>query len=262
MKGDEIMGKKVLVVDDESSLRRMVAFALMQRGYEPELCENGMKGLQALEASKKNNTPLDFAIIDVRLPDMDGLELLKAIKADYPTIPVVVITGHGKEQVGEEVRNADGFLEKPFDMDELAKILDEMPEPKTQDVPKDRPSTGQTYSSYVLVALDPGVNLMDVYRILIKTEDVVFCDAVRGEDLMALVRAESPERIKAVIDEKILTIPGVAEVASLNVDAPLTADNIGDIVGAVDREIGEGKAKLRSRFVVSLIDFLDVMRDR
>lgn len=256
------MGKKVLVVDDEASLRRMVAFALMQRGYEPELCETGMRGLQALEASKRDNTPLDFAIIDVRLPDMDGLELLKAIKANYPTIPVVVITGHGKEQIAEEVQNADGFLEKPFDMDELAKILDEMPEPKAQDVSKKHPQGGQTYNAYVLVTLDPGVNLMDVYRKLSKTENVVFCDAVRGEDLMALIQAESPEKIAAVIDKQIKAIQGVADVASLNVDTPLTADNVGDIVGAVEKAVGQDKAGLRSRFVVSLIDFLDVLRDR
>lgn len=255
------MGKKVLVVDDESSLRRMVAFALMQRGYEPELCESGMKGLQALEASKNNNTPLDFAIIDVKLPDMDGLDLLKAIKANYPAIPVVVITGHGKEQIAEEVRNADAFLEKPFDMDELAKILDEMPEPKSPDVLK-KPSIGQTNSAYVLVTLDPGVNLMDVYRILSKTEHIVFCDAVRGEDLMALVQAENVEKIRAVIDEQIKTIPGVAEVASLNVDTPLTAGNVADIITAVDEAGGEEKSQLRSRLVMGLIDFLDVLHTR
>lgn len=256
------MGKKVLVVDDESSLRRMVAFALMQRGYEPELCESGMKGLQALEASKRNNTPLDFAIVDVRLPDMDGLDLLKAIKTDYPAIPVVIITGHGREQISDEVGDADAFLEKPFDMDELAKILDEMPEPKTPDLPKGRPQIGQTYSAYVLVTLNPDVNLMDVYRKLIKTERVVFCDAVRGEDLMALVQADSPEKTKAVIEEKIKTIQGVAEVASLNVDAPLTADNIADIIAAVDETGGPQKTELRSRLVMGLIDFLDVLRDR
>lgn len=256
------MGKKVLVVDDESSLRRMVAFALMQRGYEPELCESGMKGLQALEASKRNNTPLDFAIIDVRLPDMDGLELLKAIKADYPAIPVVVITGHGKEQIAEEVGNADGFLEKPFDMDELAKILDEMPEPKTADISTSRPQISQAYSAYVLVTLDPGVNLIDVYRKLSKIEDVVFCDAVRGEDLMALVQAETPEKTKTVIEEQIKVIPGVAEIESLNVSAPLTADNIGDIIKAVDKAEGQDKGQLRSRLVMGLIDFLDVLRTR
>jgi DNA-binding response OmpR family regulator len=256
------MGKKVLVVDDESSLRRMVAFALMQRGYEPELCETGMKGLQALEASKRDNTPLDFAIVDVRLPDMDGLDLLKAIKANYPTIPVVIITGHGREQISDEVTKADAFLEKPFDMDELAKILDEMPEPKAQDVSKGWPQIGQTYSAYVLVTLNQDVNLMDVYRRLIKTEKVVFCDVVRGEDLMALVQAESPEKIKAVIEEKIKTIEGVADVASLSVDAPLTADNVGDIIAAVDEAGGPEETQLRSRLVMGLIDFLDVLRDR
>lgn len=256
------MGKKVLVVDDEASLRRMVAFALMQRGYDTELCESGMKGLQALETYKKNNLPLDFAIIDVRLPDIDGLELLKAIKANYPAIPVVIITGHGKDQVAEEVKNADGFLEKPFDMDQLASLLDQIPGAKAPDGPTPKPQTGQSHSAYVLVTLDPAAELMDVYRTLSKTENMVFCDAVRGEDLMLLIQAESKERLAKVIDEQIRTVPGVADVATLNVDTPLIADNVGDIVRAVDKAGGLAKPELRSRFVLSLIDFLDVLRTR
>jgi CheY-like chemotaxis protein len=256
------MGKKVLVVDDEASLRRMVAFALMQRGYDTELCENGTKGLQALEAYKKNNLPLDFAIIDVRLPDIDGLELLKAIKLNYPAIPVVIITGHGKEQVGEEVKSADGFLEKPFDMDELTKLLDEIPGAKLQGTSTPQPQTDQSYSAYVLVTLDPTANLMDVYRKLSTAENVVFCDAVRGEDLMLLIQAESPEKLAAVIDEQIRTVPGVAEVATLNVDTPVIGDNVADIIAAVDKAGGQEKSDLRGRFVLSLIDFLDVLRTR
>jgi len=256
------MGKKVLVVDDESSLRRMVAFALMQRGYDTELCENGTKGLQALETYKKNNLPLDFAIIDVRLPDIDGLELLKAIKANYPSIPVVIITGHGKEQVAEEIKNADGFLEKPFDMDELAKLLDQIPGAKAVEVPPPKVQREQLHTAYVLVTLDPAADLMDLYRKLSKVESVVFCDAVRGEDLMLLMQSESEAKLAAIIDGQIKTVPGVAEVETLSVETPLVAENVGDIISAVNKAGGQDKPQLRSRFVLSLIDFLDVLRTR
>lgn len=256
------MEKRVLVVDDEGSLRRMVAFGLMQRGYDAELCENGMKGLQALEAYKKRNMPLDCAIVDIRLPDIDGLKLLKAIRFNYPGVPVVIITGHGTEKIAEEAKDADGYLEKPFHMDDLAKLLEEIPEAKAQDAIAPQPQPGHPYSAYVLVTVDPTANQMDVCRKLNLAQNIVYCDAVRGEDLMLLVQAESPEKLAAIIDEQVKTVPGVAYVATLNVDTPVVADNVVDIIATVDRALGPDKSHLHSRFVLSLLDFLDLLRTR
>ncbi|OPY73068.1 MAG: Nitrogen regulation protein NR(I) [Syntrophorhabdus sp. PtaU1.Bin050] len=256
------MEKKVLVVDDEASLRRMVAFGLMQRGYDTELCENGMRGLQALEAYKKQNMPLDCAIVDIRLPDINGLKLLKTIKSNYPSVPVVIITGHKTGRAAEEAKAADGYLEKPFDMDDLAKLLEKIPKAEAQDAIAPQSLAGRSYSAYVLVTLDPAANRMDVYRKLNLAENMIFCDVLRGEDLMVLVQAESPEKVATVIDEQIKTVPGVTGVATLNVDTPVVADNVVDIIALVDKALGPDKAHLRNRFILSLFDFLDLLRVR
>ncbi len=256
------MQKKVLVVDDEASLRRMVAFGLMQRGYEAEVCENGTRGLQTLEAYKKQNIPLDCAIVDVRLPDINGLKLLKTIKSTYPRVPVVIITGHKTERAAEEAKSADGYLEKPFDMDDLAKLLEKISKVKTQNAAAPQPPVGRLYSAYVLVTIDPAANLMEVYRKLNSGENIMFCDVTRGEGLMALVQAESPEEVAAAIDEQIKNAPGVADVATLNVDTPLVADNVVDVIASVKKALGPEKAHLHNRFVLSLLDFLDLLCTR
>jgi DNA-binding NtrC family response regulator len=128
--GVDTMERNVLLIDDEASLRRSVSLGLMQKGYHAEPCENGMKALQTLEMFKKKSVPLSCAVVDVRLPDIDGLKLLKVLKFSYPDLPVIVITGYGSDTVKEEAKSqqAEAFLEKPFTVDDLAALLDQMPE--------------------------------------------------------------------------------------------------------------------------------------
>jgi CheY-like chemotaxis protein len=200
-----------------------------------------MKGLQALETYKRKSMPLDCAIVDIRLPDIDGLKLLKVIKFNYPGLPVIVITGHGNEATVEEAKNqkADGYLEKPFTMDELASLLDEvnLPEenPEPVETTREAPVPRQSASTYVLLTIDASANLLSVYRKLYFLENVLYCDAVKGEyDLALLLQADSQDRIQEVVEKEIKTIKGVKDVALLDVETPLFGENIIDIIGSVD----------------------------
>jgi DNA-binding NtrC family response regulator len=163
------MERKVLLIDDEASLRRSVSMGLMQKGYQTEPCENGMKGLQALETFKKKKMPFGCAIVDIRLPDIDGLKLLKVIKSNYPQLPVIIITGYGDETVAEEAKTADAYLEKPFSMDDLAKMLEEMEAPATkaaalESSPRPLTAIEEATSAYALVSLDNSADLLSIYR--------------------------------------------------------------------------------------------------
>jgi FixJ family two-component response regulator len=258
----EGMEKRVLVVDDEGSLRRTVAFGLMQRGYETELCESGMKGLETIQAYKKKNLPLDCAIVDIRLPDINGLNLLKAIKRNYPSLPVVIISGHGNERIAEEAKKADGYLEKPFDMDDLVRVVEETRKAKTRQAAACEPEAGHSCTAYVLVTLRAGADLGEVHEKLYAAENMVYCDTVRGEELMLLAQAESPEKLDAFVNEKVRSIPGVIDVVALTVEAPVLAHNVDDVVSAVDKALGKDKAYLRDRFIASLLDFLDLLATR
>ncbi len=242
------MEKNVLLIDDEASLRRSVTMGLMQKGYHTEPCENGMKALQTLETLKKKQVPLDYAIVDVRLPDIDGLKLLKVIKFNYPDLPVIVITGYGSEGTAEEVRfqKADGYLEKPFTMDDLEKVLAAIPPAgaKTDQEETLRKSAvaPESVTNYALVTVAEDANLMDVYRKLYFQENVLYCDAVRGDhDLVLLLQAESNEKIQEIVEKQIKSVPGVADAQLLTVETPLFGENVVNIMGSVDKALGRDK---------------------
>jgi len=243
------MEKKVLLIDDEASLRRSVSLGLMQKGYRTEPCENGMKALQILETFKKNQVPLDYAILDVKLPDIDGLKLLKVIKVNYPELPVIVITGYGSETIAEEAKTADAYLEKPFSMEDLARIM-EVVRPaviRTEAVeppPQIAAATGQSSSAYALVSLDNTANLVDVYRKLYFHQNVLYCDAIRGDyDLVLLLQASSMEGINGVAEKELLPLPGVVGITLLGVETPVFSENMVNIMGNVDKALGRDKGE-------------------
>jgi CheY-like chemotaxis protein len=246
------MEKNVLLIDDEAALRRHVSMGLMQQGYNTEPCENGMKGLETLEILMKRKMPLECAIVDVRLPDIDGLKLLKVIKSNYPNLPVVLITGYGSDTVAQEAKSqmAAAYLEKPFSVEDLTKVLAQIHastpaadsgvmRPQATPVP----APAQSTTAYALVTLSEDANLLKVYRTLYFHDNVVYCDAIRGDyDLALLLQSDTLDRIKAVVDSEIKNIPGVAEASLLSVEVPVFGENVHSIIGSVDRALGRDKA--------------------
>ena len=114
------MSRTILVVDDEKHIREGLVAALSMDGYD---------GLQASDGDEAwkiiNSTPVDMVITDLRMPGMSGSELLKKIYSTYPTIPVVVLTGHGTiEDAVEAMQNgAVDFLTKPVNLDHLSVLI-------------------------------------------------------------------------------------------------------------------------------------------
>lgn len=109
---------KILVVDDELSIRELVKFNLEKAGFEVECSEDGLK---ALERIKEN--PPDLLVLDLMLPGMDGLEICRKIRQMEKTrfLPVMILTAKGGEidrVVGLEL-GADDYLTKPFSPREL-----------------------------------------------------------------------------------------------------------------------------------------------
>ncbi len=242
------MEKRVLLIDDEASLRRSVTMGLMQKGYQTESCENGMKGLQALETHKQRQMPLKGAVVDVQLPDIDGLKLLKIIKFNYPQLPVIVITGYGNDAIAEEARAADAYLEKPFNTEDLAGLLDKI-EAKTRDAAaetaeKDEAVRKEAVSMYAFVSCDSFASLMDAYRKLYFHQNVLHCDAIRGDyDLALLLQASDAHAINNFVEKELRCMNGVADVVLMPVEAPVFADNVVSIIGSVDRALGRDRAE-------------------
>jgi CheY-like chemotaxis protein len=242
------MEKRVLLIDDEASLRRSVTMGLMQKGYQTESCENGMKGLEALETHKQRQMPLKGAVVDVQLPDIDGLKLLKVIKFNYPQLPVIVITGYGSDAIAEGARAADAYLEKPFNTEDLAGLLDRI-EAKTENgeaetAEKHEAIGKEAVSMYAFVSCDGFASLMDAYRKLYFHQNVLYCDAIRGDhDLALLLQASDPHAINNFVEKELKRMSGVVDVVLMPVEAPSFADNVMSIIGSVDRALGRDKAE-------------------
>jgi DNA-binding NtrC family response regulator len=114
------MRKRILIVDDEPSLRKVLRAHLGRAGYEVETAEDGHAAVRALEES-----PFDLVVSDLRMPGMDGMELLGWCRSRYPGLPIVLITAHGTvDSAVEAIKlGAYDYITKPFDQEELRTII-------------------------------------------------------------------------------------------------------------------------------------------
>ena len=110
----------LLIADDEKNIRSGLELAFEDEGYTVITAADGK---EAWEKLQKN--AIDLVITDLRMPEMDGYELLKRISAAYPTLPVIVLTGHGTiETAVETMRDgAVDFFTKPVDIDKLSLVV-------------------------------------------------------------------------------------------------------------------------------------------
>ena len=110
----------ILIADDEKNIRSGLELAFEDEGYTVVTAADGK---EAWEKLQKN--AIDLVITDLRMPEMDGYELLKRISAAYPTLPVIVLTGHGTiETAVETMRDgAVDFFTKPVDIDKLSLVV-------------------------------------------------------------------------------------------------------------------------------------------
>jgi len=115
---------RILVVDDDENIRKVLETILEDEGYYVELVGTAKK---AIERTRRNF--YNLALIDVRLPDMEGIELLTKIRDTTPRIRKIIITGYPTLQNAVEAVNkgADAYIMKPFDMEKvLAKIREQL----------------------------------------------------------------------------------------------------------------------------------------
>ena len=117
--------KRILAVDDEPNMRRLLEISLRQAGYQPLSAANGRDALEILK-----NDQVDLVISDLHMPGMSGLELLKHIRADNEALPFIMVTAQGEIKTAIEAMKlgAADYILRPFDLEVLevaiAKALD------------------------------------------------------------------------------------------------------------------------------------------
>ncbi|PJA29565.1 MAG: hypothetical protein CO189_01875 [candidate division Zixibacteria bacterium CG_4_9_14_3_um_filter_46_8] len=114
------LNKKVLVVDDDDNLRITLMEALRTYGYNPHGAKDAYEALDKMDGEL-----FDMVISDIRMPEMDGISLMREIKDRYPATPVVIITGYAQAYTRHKAfeAGADCFLSKPFRLGRVEEIL-------------------------------------------------------------------------------------------------------------------------------------------
>jgi DNA-binding NtrC family response regulator len=113
---------RILVIDDDKGIRDSLEAVLKQEGYEVDLAENGQEAIRKSKANYYN-----LALVDLRLPDMDGLKLLTVMMETVPKVVKIIITGYPSLQNAIEAvnRGADAYMVKPYRMEDLLHTIRE-----------------------------------------------------------------------------------------------------------------------------------------
>ncbi|HEV7735525.1 MAG TPA: UDP-3-O-acyl-N-acetylglucosamine deacetylase [Candidatus Binatia bacterium] len=114
------MTETILVVDDEEKIRQTLRGVLSDEGFDVVEAANGRAALDAISAQVPR-----LAIVDIWMPEMDGIELVQRMRAQAPALPIIVISGHGTIETAVKVirLGAFDFLEKPFQLDALLRVV-------------------------------------------------------------------------------------------------------------------------------------------
>lgn len=110
----------ILIVDDEQSYRQLLSLVFEEQGNNIRTAMNGRQALEMLDAE-----PADIIISDVKMPDMDGIEMLRAVRETLPDLGVILMTAFASVETAREAfkLGADDFIQKPFDVEELKLIV-------------------------------------------------------------------------------------------------------------------------------------------
>jgi two-component system, OmpR family, response regulator len=107
---------RILVVDDETSITELVAMALRYEGFEPDVAHNGLEAL-----AKTNSFRPGLIVLDVMMPDIDGFEVARRLRAEHSRVPILFLTARDGAQ--DKVRGltigGDDYVTKPFSVEEL-----------------------------------------------------------------------------------------------------------------------------------------------
>ena len=121
---------RILIIDDDENIRKVLQTILEDEGYYIETAETAKKGIEKSEESFFN-----LALIDIRLPDMEGIELLTKLRETKPKMRKIIVTGYPTLQnaVSAVNKGADGYVLKPFDVEKILATIKEQLQKQAED---------------------------------------------------------------------------------------------------------------------------------
>ena len=178
---------KILVIDDEQYIRRLVQSEFAPEGFEVFTAKNGEEGLKLFE-----NQKFDLVLLDIRLPRTNGIEILRILKREYPQTEVIMITGHGdiKTAVESMKLGARDYITKPFKLSELLAMIKQAVHDNQEMASyglDSGPTKNKDFSHYVHCPSRP---MQEVYKLVEKvalTDKMILIvgETGTGKDLLA-----------------------------------------------------------------------------
>jgi len=213
---------KVLMVDDEKRFRETTRKILERNGFQTILAENGAKALQCLDQSP------DVAILDIRMPGMDGHEVLEKMIKLEPDLPVIMLTGHGDKDSAEQslVLGAFDYLAKPCDIDLLSDKIREACRSKQQTGKMEEDLVGSAMiplSAYTTIdedaTIDESIQELKASFVTLPTSDLIMETGHRS--MLVMDKNRQIQGILTIRDLLERILPGY-----LTSTKPATADSI------------------------------------
>src|SRR5919198_2521198 len=196
---------KVLVVEDEPNLRKVLATLLRREGYEVSIAENGEQGLAEFERGGA-----EVVITDLVMPKVGGMEVLRTINARDPDVPVIIITAHGTVDSAVEAIKLGAFdyITKPFDQAELQTVIAKAARPHAMAQRAVRPD--ERIRSAIIGG---SAQMQEIFRIIDKVADTPSTVLITGESgtgkelIASALYAGSSRREKPLIKINCAAIP-------------------------------------------------------
>jgi two-component system chemotaxis response regulator CheY len=123
---------RILILDDEDNIRKILRLTLSKAGYDVVEADHGGKGIEAI-LSGDNRLMVDVIISDIRMPKINGLEAIAYFHAQFPSVPVIVLTGYPEAQMAADLLNAGvvDYLVKPVVQEKLLAAVEAAMERRT-----------------------------------------------------------------------------------------------------------------------------------
>jgi two-component system NtrC family response regulator len=202
---------KILVVDDDASIRKVLGFILGEAGYTVRSFDSGVPAVEAVETEQP-----DLVLTDIKMPEMDGITLLKAIKEIDDTIPVIILTAFGTIETAVEAmkEGAVDYLTKPISRDELTLTVGKTLRVRLleEENVSLRESLEKKLSFENIIGLSPAMQrVFDVVRRVSATDASVLIngESGTGKELIAkAIHFASPRKRARLVTVNCAAIPG------------------------------------------------------
>ena len=231
------MADRVLVVDDEQNLRKVLAATLQREGYEVQVAADGEEALAALERDGA-----DVIVTDLVMPKLDGLSLLRRVVARHPDVPVIVITANGRIDKAVEAMKAGAFdfLAKPFEHNELKAIIAKASRQSDYNaknvIPSDLPE-GEQVRRYTEI-IGRGTLMQELQVMIAKVADAPSTVLIQGESGTGKELVATALHEKSLRRERPFIKINCAAIPRELVEAELFGFEKGAFTGAVNSKPG------------------------